>query len=163
MTALNLLRESKRQEIIKKHGDKAFAFLYQANFKDGSERELEECILYFAKLKGFQAERVKVKPNRVDNRIRYVDVVGRTRTIGRVTWTKSSMTAGSADMSLTIPKKIGGQVYGLSVKAEIKIGKDWQKYNQKYYEEAIQQASGQYWIIRSFEDFYLKYEALMQS
>lgn len=155
MKAINILVEAKTKEILKRYGDKAHAFLYQAKFKDTDEKSLEDCILYYAQLEGFQAERIKVKANRIDKRKTFVDSVGRTRTIGNVTWAKSSMQAGSADMSLTI--------LGKSVKAEIKCGGDTQKKNQKIYQAQIEAAGGVYWIIRSFQDFYDKYQQFIKS
>lgn len=155
MNPLQILTETKTKEILHRYGDKAHAFLYQAKFSDKSEKELERCILYYAELMGFQAEPIKVKPNRVDNRRHYVDSVGYARTIGSITWTKSSMQAGSADMSLTI--------LGRSVKVEIKIGKDTQKKNQKEYQKQIESAGGQYWIVKTFADFYEKYQKFIQS
>jgi len=149
MTALQILKESKLKEVRERYPNTT-AFDHQANFKDKSERDLEKCILYFAQIEGFQAERIKVKPNRIDNRTSYVDSVGFKRTIGTVTWAKSSMQAGSADMSCTIK--------GRSVKVEIKIGKDFQKANQKIYQDQVEKAGGQYWIVKSFEDFYTHYQ-----
>jgi len=125
------------------------AFNYQANFSDKSEKTLEDCILYFAQIEGFQAERIKVKANRIDNRTSYIDSVGFKKTIGSVTWAKSSMQAGSADMSCTIK--------GRSVKVEIKMPGDTQKKNQKVYQKQIEMALGEYWLIRSFQEFYDKY------
>jgi hypothetical protein len=155
MKALQYITEVKTKEILMRYGDKAHAFLYQAKFSDKSEKELERCILYFAELEGFQAERIKVKPNRVDNRRHFIDAAGFNRTIGSVTFTKSSMQAGSADMSLTIR--------GMSVKCEIKIGKDFQKKNQKEYQQQVERAGGQYWIVKTFQEFFDKYHQFIQS
>jgi hypothetical protein len=48
-------------------------------------------------------------------------------------------------------------IKGRSVKVEIKIGKDFQKLNQKQYQKQVELAGGIYWIIRSFQEFYDKY------
>jgi len=148
MTALEILKHHKLAELAIRYPNTS-AFNYQANFSDKSEKTLEDCILYFAKVESFQAERIKVKANRIDNRTSYIDSVGFKKTIGSVTWAKSSMQAGSADMSCTIK--------GRSVKVEIKIGKDFQKLNQKQYQKQVELAGGIYWIIRSFQEFYDKY------
>lgn len=162
MTALQYLKEQKLKELRERYPTTT-AFDHQANFKDTSEKTLEDCILYFATLEGFQAERIKVKANRIDKRKTYVDAVGFQRTIGTVTWAKSSMQAGSADMSLTIPKKFENTVIGVSVKVEIKIGKDYIKKNQVIYRDQIYAAGGEYWIVKTFEDFYTQYKNFLIS
>lgn len=148
MTGLEYLKKKKLEELCERHGSVNY-FNHQANFKDTEEGDLEKCILYFAQLEGFQAERIKVKPNKKDNRITYIDAIGRKKTIGSVQYFPSSMQAGSADMSCTIR--------GRSVKLEIKIRKDWQKDNQKKYQEQIVKAGGEYWITRTFQQFYDQY------
>lgn len=131
-------------------------------FSDKDETALENCIIFFITYYGGQCEPIKVKATRSDKRIHYIDSVGYKRTIGRVQYMKSRMQAGSADLSSTIPVKIEGKdgkihEHGLSVKIEVKIGKDWQKDVQKEYQSEIESASGLYWIVKNFEDFYIKY------
>jgi hypothetical protein len=91
----------------------------------------------------------------IDNRKQVTDVLGRTKTIGSMTWGKSTATKGSADISATIE--------GLSVKIEVKIGKDRQSEYQKIYQENIEKAKGKYWIVKNFSDFYEKYQNLLES
>ena len=146
MTALQHLSDLKLTQIKERYPDEWQRWEWQAKFKDQSERDLERCVIEFGKLEGFQCERIKVKPNRVDHRITYVDSVGFVKQIGRVTWTKSSMQAGSADLSLIIQ--------GRAVKVEVKCGKDTQKKNQKEYQRQVEQAGGIYLIVRSFQEFY---------
>ena len=59
---------------------------------------------------------------------------------------KSAMTKGTADISATIK--------GLSVKIEVKIGKDRQSPEQKKYEQDIINAGGYYFIAKDFNLFY---------
>lgn len=157
MTALQHLSDLKLTQLKERYPNEWQRWEWQAKFKDNKERDLEKCIIEYGKLVGYQCERIKVKPNRVDNRITYVDSVGFVKQIGRVTWTKSSMQAGSADLSLTIPKKIGEQIIGISVKCEIKIGKDTIKPAQIIYRDQIKAAGGEFWLVKSFQDFYDKY------
>jgi len=51
-------------------------------------------------------------------------------------------------------------IQGLAVKIEVKIGKDQQSEAQKKYQKAIESAVGVYWLVRSFNDFRLLYDAL---
>jgi hypothetical protein len=67
------------------------------------------------------------------------------------TWTPSTSTKGSADISATIR--------GRSVKIEVKQ-KDKQSEVQKRYQESIEAAGGTYFIARNFDEFmefYLKF------
>jgi hypothetical protein len=91
----------------------------------------------------------------IDNRKQVTDVIGRTKTIGSMTWGKSTATKGSADISATI--------LGRSVKIEVKIGRDRQSDDQKIYQEAIERSGGHYWIVKNFDDFYKKYENFLLS
>jgi hypothetical protein len=65
------------------------------------------------------------------------------------TWTPSTSTKGSADISATIR--------GRSVKIEVKYGKDKQSEVQKKYQESIEQAGGTYFIARNFDEFMIFY------
>jgi hypothetical protein len=57
------------------------------------------------------------------------------------------MTPGTADISLTLKN-------GLSVKVEVKWGKDRQSEAQKKYQAKIEKSGGIYLIIHKFEEFY---------
>jgi hypothetical protein len=79
------------------------------------------------------------------------------RTDGKVigiTWTKSTSTPGSADISATIK--------GRSVKIEVKIGKDRQSEAQKRYQDAIESAGGVYIIARDFDSFVEWYDQFIE-
>jgi hypothetical protein len=64
------------------------------------------------------------------------------------TWTPSTSTKGSADISATIR--------GRSVKIEVKQ-KDKQSEVQKRYQESIEAAGGTYFIARTFDEFMIFY------
>jgi hypothetical protein len=91
----------------------------------------------------------------IDNRKQVTDVIGRTKTIGSMTWGKSTATKGSADISATIQ--------GRSVKIEVKIGKDRQSEDQKVYQANIEKSGGQYWIAKNFDDFIKKYDDFLET
>ena len=63
------------------------------------------------------------------------------------------MTKGTADISATIPIYAACKI-GLSVKIEVKIGKDRQSEDQKKYEKSIINAGGVYYIAKDFNSFY---------
>lgn len=111
---------------------------------------------------GHQAERINTQGQA---RVRKI-VDGQTgkqignRTNG-VTWTPTTGTRGSADISSTIAVTIGARKIGLSVKWEVKIGKDRQSRYQKLYEAAIGQAAGYYFIVTCIGDFFHYYDTLM--
>jgi len=80
------------------------------------------------------------------------DVIGRTKTIGTVKRIPSSGTKGTSDIKAIIQ--------GRMVAIEVKIGKDRQSEAQKSYQSMVEKAGGLYWIVKSFEDFYEKYNSI---
>jgi hypothetical protein len=90
----------------------------------------------------------------IDKRKNVTDVVGRTKTIGSMTYIPTSGQRGSADISATIA--------GVSLKVEVKIGKDRQSTYQKVYQQQIERSGGVYIIVRSMEDFLNYWDNLTQ-
>jgi hypothetical protein len=80
--------------------------------------------------------------------------------IGSVEWQKGTGTKGSADISSTIRMNINGRMIGVSVKWEVKIGKDRMSEHQKKYQLEIEGADGYYFVVKSFDDFMEKYTEL---
>ena len=119
-------------------------------YTDTTANGLTKCIVHFLNLNGHQAERISNTGRQLDNRKSIVDVLGRKQTIGSCKWIKGSGTNGTADISATI--------YGLSIKVEVKIGKDKQSNDQKLYQEQIEKAGGTYVIATTFNQFYNWYE-----
>jgi hypothetical protein len=76
-------------------------------------------------------------------------------------YTRSNQMKGIADIDSTINVKIIGIPVGLSVKWEVKIGKDTQSEAQKEYERKITASGGHYYIVKTFEDFLQKYTSLI--
>ena len=122
-------------------------------YSDNSANGLTKCIIEFLQLSGHQSERINTMGRPIDNRKQVTDVIGRTKTIGSMTWGKSTATKGSADISSTI--------LGRSVKWEIKYGKDRQSEEQKRYEHSIISSGGFYFVVKTFDDFYQKYIDLL--
>lgn len=123
--------------------------LPKKSFNDNSTNGLTKCVIDFLNYSGHQAERIS--------------------TTGRWIVDKGSVkggyfipgtgTKGSADISCTIkPNKLP---FGVSVKIEIKYGKDRQSDVQKQYEQHIQSAGGIYIIVRDFDSFVEWYDNFM--
>ena len=157
MKPLDILKQLKLNESIKKRPNVPLYALESAlpKYTDKTANGLTRCILDFLELCDYQVERINTMGRPIDNRKQVTDVIGRTKTIGSMTWGKSTATKGSADISATIE--------GLSVKIEVKIGKDRQSEYQKIYQANIEKAKGKYWIVKNFADFYEKYQNLLES
>ena len=120
-------------------------FLLKEKFEDKTANGLTKCVIAFLRLKGHQAERISTTGRVIDNRKTYTDVLGIQRQIGSVKWIPTSGTRGSAD--------IGATIYGLSVKLEIKVGKDRQSAYQVDYQKQVESAGGIYLIVKDFTSF----------
>lgn len=115
---------------------------------------LTKCVIDWINFSGGQAERISTTGRPIDNTKIVTDVIGRQRTVGSVEWIKGTGTKGSADISATIN--------GISVKIEIKYGKDRQSDDQEKYEKAIEKAGGVYLIVRNFDDFVSWYDNFIE-
>jgi hypothetical protein len=129
--------------------------LSMPKYSDKSANALTRCVLDWLQLNGWQAERINTMGRPIDKRQQVTDVLGRTKTIGSMTWGKSTATKGSADISATIK--------GRSVKIEIKYGKDRQSQEQKKYQEMIEQSGGIYLIVRTFDDLFNWYNEFIET
>jgi len=120
-----------------------------------SASQLEGLIMEFLRLKGHQAQKVTTTGVYRDNTKKFVDAIGRTRIIGKGTWTPGTATKGAADISSTI--------YGIKVEWEVKFSKsDTQKPKQKEFEMAVKKGGGFYFIVTSGNDFWRKYYKLLE-
>ena len=128
--------------------------LARTKWSDKNTNELTKSVLRFIKYSGYQAERINTmgvfRPAP-----KIIDVVGRSRTLGKGKWTKGTGTRGSSDISATIK--------GRSVKIEVKFGKDKQSDHQKSYQESIEKAGGVYIIAKNMTDFVDWYDKFFKS
>lgn len=122
---------------------------------DTTANGLTRLIIDWVNMNGYHAERINTMGRVIDKRKNVTDVVGRTKTIGSMTYIPTSGQRGSADISCTLA---GGR----AVKIEVKIGKDRQSRHQKMYQEQIERSGGVYIIIRSMEDFLNYWDNLTQ-
>ena len=143
--ALKRLKDIATTRFKEEHPENPFPDSCIHEYKPAKANGLTRCIKDFIEFNGGQAERISVTGRMVDNTKVVSDVMGHRRIVGSVSYQKSSMTRGSADISATIN--------GRSVKIEIKIGKDRQSDAQKKYEQSIERAGGIYLIVHTLADF----------
>lgn len=115
-------------------------------YKSNDANSLTKSIIAFLELLGFQAERISSMGRVIDNRTTVTDVLGRKRSMGSTKYIPGTSKKGTADISSTI--------YGMSIKIEVKYGKDRQSEDQKIYEMSIKDADGIYFIAKDFQQFY---------
>lgn len=108
--------------------------------RDENTNGLTKCIIDFLKFKGWQAERI-VSSGKYDPRLKR--------------FVKSQSTPGTADISATIK--------GLSVKIEVKFGKDRLSEKQKEYRDKVIQAGGIYYVAKDFDTFVEWYKKTFES
>ena len=133
-------------------------------FSDKTANELTKTICKFITYIGGQAERISNQGQYRDNTKVVTDVLGRQRTIGSGTWTKGQGTNGTADISSTIPIKMkNGQTIGLSLKIEVKFGKDRMSQAQGRYKEEIEKTGGRYMIAKDFDSFLIEFREIYKS
>ncbi len=129
MKPLNHLKQLSKEYLKIKHPSVPGHCLPVIKYSDKTANGLTKCIIDFIQYNGGQGERISVVSRKVAGK-----------------FVKSTMTKGTADISATIK--------GLSVKIEVKIGKDRQSEEQKQYEQSIKNAGGYYFIAKDFESFY---------
>lgn len=114
---------------------------------------LTRAVIDFLTFHNCQAERVSTEGRVIDGRKKVSNHMGQVGMIGSVSRIPTSGKKGSADIAATIR--------GLSVKLEIKVGNDRQSPAQKAYQEEVERAGGQYWIVRSFNEMVEKFNSFL--
>lgn len=149
ITALQVL--SKMEEIERQAKSPSINpnYIVGSKYTDKKANGLTKAIIKFINLSGQQAERINTQGRMIDKTKIVKDVLGHRRTIGSVEWQKGTGTRGSADISAT--------VNGMSVKIEVKIGRDKMSEYQEKYQEHITKAGGIYIVAKTFEDFLIWY------
>ena len=122
-------------------------------YKITTANGLTNAIKDFIKAHGFQAERVNTMGIPKDNRKIITDVMGFQRMIGSIDYRPSGSTTGSADIHASIPIK-GSNGFAVSVKIEIKIGRDKQSEAQLKYADQVRAAGGIYIVVHNLEEFF---------
>lgn len=127
--------------------------LPERKYSDTTANGLTKCIKEFLNFTGHQAERINSMGRQIDNTKVVEDVLGRKRTIGSKKYIPGTATNGTADISSVI--------YGMSVKIEVKIGRDSQSEDQKKYQKSVEDAGGIYLIAKDFDGFIESYRDLV--
>jgi hypothetical protein len=156
MKALNILNEMAFERLcaistMPKH------CIPRPKFSDNSANNLTKAIIKYIELMGYQAERISNTGRYVDNTKKFKNIQGQQIQIGSGQYIPGTGTKGTADISSTIPININGKKIGVSVKWEVKFGKDRQSDFQKEYQKNIENSGGYYFIVHDFEDFMSKY------
>lgn len=132
--------------------------------KQTKANDITKAIIKFLQLSGHQAERINTMGRVIDQRKTFTDVLGYQRQIGSMKYIPTTGTKGSADISATIRRRMpDGSLIGVSVKIEIKAGRDRQRPEQKEYQAAIERAGGVYMIASSFDSFYEWYNNFIKN
>jgi hypothetical protein len=126
--------------------------LAKSAWSDKTANGLTKMVTSFLTFSGHQAERINTMGTFRGPK-KYTNLDGVTRSVGKGTYTKTTGTKGSADISATIN--------GRSVKIEIKIGADRQSEDQKRYQESIEKAGGVYMIVKNFDEFIEWYDSFV--
>lgn len=161
--SLKLLNELAFEALKVKYPTMPVHALPFKRYSDKNANELEKSVVAFIDLNGGKAERVKNSGRKIGGEQQVEDVLGRKRTIGSSIYIKGTGVAGSADVHSSIPIVIAGVRVSISVKWEIKYGRDTQKKAQKKYQKDIEAAGGKYFIVKTFPDFMEKYTTLINS
>jgi hypothetical protein len=118
-----------------------------------SASQLEKAIVGFLKMKGHQAAKTEVKGTYKPPQFQET-ALGRLQ-VRKGSYIKTGAAKGQAD--------IASAIYGCAVHWEVKFSKsDRQSADQKRFEKHVTEAGGFYFIVRNVDEFYQKYNQLME-
>jgi hypothetical protein len=144
MSALKELAELEYQARYQDKPDFPENARFKRRYSDRTANGLAKAIIDWIRLNGGHAERINTMGRPIDRTKVTTNTLGQRQRIGSVEWIPGGGQRGSADISATI--------YGKSVKIEIKM-KDRQSPEQREYQQQIEAAGGEYWLVRSFAEF----------
>lgn len=150
---LKILNQMEQEAAWSKFPNTPKSYIVRLPNKANSANALTKSVIKFLQLSKHQAERISNEGRVINTTSQYTDVLGHVKTTGGYKRIPSSMTKGTADISATIK--------GYSVKIEIKYGKDRVSKEQLKYQLDVRSAGGQYWLVRTFDDFYEQYTEFM--
>lgn len=129
-------------KVLQKEFKRAYPNSKPPRYNDENANGLTRCIVDYINLKGYQSERILC--------------MGAPIPVGNGTYRmgKTSMDKGTADISATIR--------GISVKIEVKIGRDKLSSFQIAYGERVRQAGGIYYVAKDFGSFYNWFESFRE-
>ncbi len=126
--------------------------LFKYRTKKGANK-IESMICDFLLLEGHFGERTKTQGRYVEGKTIKRGFYGAVQTKGK--YIPGTSTNGSSDVKAVINGKF--------VAIEVKSGKDKQSDSQRLYEDKIKSSGGLYWIVKSFEDFFSKYQNIKKA
>jgi hypothetical protein len=94
MKPLDILKQLKQESMLKSYPNVPKYAISAPKYEDKTANGLTKCVKEFLELSGHQAERINTMGRPIDNRKQVTDVIGRTKTIGSMTWGKSTATKG---------------------------------------------------------------------
>lgn len=128
-------------------------YVPKTKFSDTTANGLTKAVVTFLNLSGHRADRISSSGRYIDDSKIVTDVTGAQRVLGKGKWIKGQTRKGYSDIDATI--------FGRSCKIEIKI-KDKVSKEQIAFAEAERKAGGQYWVVRSFEEFIKNYTQFVE-
>jgi hypothetical protein len=123
------------------------------NLLKPEKREKKRIELFLNLSKGSRGTIIENRGQRVDNRKTVTDIIGRQKVIGSVSFIGSGIRNGTADIMAIIK----GKAIDIELKRVYKTGKDRQSPEQKREQQMAEEAGGEYWIVKDFDDFYERY------
>jgi hypothetical protein len=118
------------------------------DYKDTTSNGLTRCVIDYIKLLGYHVERTGNEGRVIDSRQTYKDVLGYSKTIGKITRIKSSGTAGTSDIKAIVQSKF------IAIEIKCKATGDRIRPEQLRYRHQIEQSGGLYVIATTFQQFY---------
>lgn len=138
----------------KKYPNTPERYLVPDKTNDKDANSLTKCIINYLRATGSQAERINNMGRPVERVEKLTNVLGQCREVRSIKWIKGSGQRGTADISAVIK--------GKAVKIEVKWGRDRQSADQRQYQQEIEAADGIYWIVRTMDEFFEKYDNLIK-
>lgn len=160
MNAIKLLKQLSHEAKRKEYPSFPEAYIPETIYTDKTANGLQKCIKDFLNLSGHQAERVNTMGVYIPGKITDHGHLAQEVTQGR--YRKTAATKGSSDIHSTINLKTKIGPIGISVKWEVKIGKDTVKQKQIEYGESVKKAGGLYFIVSSFDQFHEYYLEILE-
>lgn len=114
---------------------------------------LTKAVVNFLKYSGWHAERTSNEGRYIEGKT-HTDLLGNVQAVSKGRRIRSSGTRGTSDIKATIK--------GRFIAIEIKWGTDRQSEHQKSYQASVEKSGGEYWIVRTIDDFFEQYESFLK-
>jgi hypothetical protein len=141
MTALQILKQLKCEQIRKEHPGLPETAITPGKFSDKTANGLTKCIVAYCNMTGGKSVTRISTTGRQITKCR-TEVKGS----GKLVWIPGTTKKGTADIS--------GSWNGKSLHIEVKIGRDKQSDAQKQMQRWVEEDGGYYFCAKDFESFY---------